>query len=140
MYLRPAEPNNYEFISAHGIDARGKSIKVIRLPKYMHQDNTHNFSVAIVLVHDISKPPYSYNVSPYGNSFQAYGLDGDLPEVKDQVKKDFWNSFTILYEKEFGLDEISTIEEPFRPILDKLWKAIDDGLTCFDFNEHVDKA
>ncbi len=49
MFLRPAEPHNYEFISAHRINAHGKSIKVIRLPKYMHQDNTDNFSVAIVL-------------------------------------------------------------------------------------------
>ena len=63
MFLRPAEPNNYEFISAHG-----KSIEVIRLPKYSHQDNTHNFSVAIVLVHDMSKPPSSFNVCNVANS------------------------------------------------------------------------
>ena len=133
MFLRPVEPDNYEFISV----AHGKSIKVIRLPKYMHQDDTLNFSVAIVLVHDMSRPPSSFAVSVHANSFQAYGASDATQEERDQIKEDYWNSFTILYDKEFGLDEISTIEEPFRPILDKLWEAIKDGENYFDFNEHI---
>ena len=132
LFLRPAEPNNYEYISVHG-----QSIKVIRLPKYMHQDNTPNFSVAIVLVHDMSRPPSSFVVSIYANSFQAYGASDATQEERDQIKEEYLNSFTILYDKEFGLDEISTIEEPFRPILDKLWEAIKDGEKYFDFNEHI---
>ena len=130
MFLRPAEPHNYEFISAHGINAHGKSIKVIRLPKYMHQDNTDNFSVAIVLVHDMSRPPSSFGASIYANSLQTFD--------SDEVKDEYWNSFTILCEKEFGRDEITHVEEPFIQILEKLWDAIKKGDTCFDFNEHTD--
>lgn len=133
LFLRPAQPNNHEYISAHG-----QSIKVIRLPKYMHQDNTHRFSVAIVLVHDISKPPDSFDVSIYANSFQSFGSIEEVSQEEiEKRKKDFWNSFTILYEREFGKDEITHVEEPFIPILDKLWKAIKDGENYFDFNEHI---
>ncbi len=139
MFLRPAEPNNYEFISAHGIDAHGKSIKVIPLPKSMPQDNTPIFSVAIVLIHDMSRPPCSFHVSIHANSFQAYGAKDATQEERDQIKEEYWNSFTILCKKEFRRGEISNPEEPFRPILDKLWDAIKNGDTCFDFNEHVDK-
>lgn len=78
MFVRPAEPNNYKFISAHGISAHGKSIEVIRLPKYMHQDNSHKYSVAIVLVHDMSRPPSSFDVSILANSFHLLALKETL--------------------------------------------------------------
>ncbi len=135
MFLKPVDSvdSEYNIVSLHG-----GGIKVIRLPKYKHQDNTDKFSVAIVLVHNMSIPPYSYNVSPYGNSFLAYGKNTDDQEVKDQVKNDFCNSFTVLYEKEFGRDEIINVQVPFVPILDKLWDAIKNGSPYFDFNEHVD--
>lgn len=128
MFVRPVD-SKYKFISLHG-----KSIEVIRLPKFMPQDNTDNFSVAIVLVHDMSRPPSSFDVSIYANSFQTFGSE----EVREQVEEDYRNSFTILYEKEFGKDEISSVVQPFIPILDKLWDAIKNGDTCFDFNEHAD--
>lgn len=134
MFVRPASPSDYNLVSLHG-----KSIQAIRLPKYMHQDNTDNFSVAIVLVHDMSRPPDSFNVSISANSFQTFGPRDATSEERDQIKKEYWNSFTILYEKEFGKDEISYVEEPFRPILDKLWDAIKNEDTYFDFSEHVDQ-
>lgn len=133
MFVKPENPSDCKLVSLHG-----KSIEVIRLPKYMHQDNTDKYSVAIVLVHDISKPLYSYKVSPYGNSLLAYGSKDDTPEEKDRVKEDFRNSFTILLEREFGTDEIKSLDEPFIPILDKLWDAIKNGDKYFDFNEHAD--
>ena len=133
MFVRPASRSNYKLISLYG-----KSIEVIRLPKYMHQDNTDKFSVAIVLVHDMSRPPFSFHVSPYSNSFQAFGPENATQEERDKIKDEYWNSFTVLYEKEFGKNEISSIEEPFKPILDKLWDAIKNKDTYFDFNEHAD--
>lgn len=140
MFLRPAEPNDYKFISAHGIDAQGKSIEVIPLPKHKHQDFSDKFSVAIVLVHDLSRPPSSFVVSVHANSFQAFGSIEEVShEEIDRREREFRNSFTVLYEKEFRRGEITSVEQPFRPILDKLWKAIKDGDTCFDFNEHVDQ-
>ena len=133
MFVRPTSSSDYELISLHG-----KSIEVIRLPKYMHQDNTDRFSVAIVLVHDMSRPPSSFDVSPYGNSFLAFGPEDATQEERDKIKDEYWNSFTVLDEKEFGKDEIRFIEEPFTPILDKLWDAIKNKDTYFDFNEHAD--
>ena len=133
MFVRPASPSDYKLISLHG-----KSIEVIRLPKHMHQDNTDRFSVAIVLVHDMSRPPSSFHVSPYSNSFQAFGPENATQEERDKIKDEYRNSFTVLYEKEFGKDEISSIEEPFKPILDKLWDAIKNKDTYFDLNEHAD--
>ena len=59
-------------------------------------------------------------------------------EEKDKIKDEYWNSFTVLYEKEFGKDEISSIEEPLKPILDKLWDAIKNKDPYFDFNERAD--
>ena len=133
MFVRPASSSDHKLISLHG-----KSIEVIRLPKYMHQDNTDRFSVAIVLVHEMSIPPSSFHVSPYSNSFQAFGPKNATQEERDKIKDEYWNSFTVLYEKEFGKDEISSIEEPFKPILNKLWDAIKNKDPYFDFNEHAD--
>ena len=77
MFVRPASPSDDKLISLHG-----KSIEMIRLPKYRHQDNTDRFSVAIVLVHEMSRPPSSFHVSPNSNSFQAFG-----PENATQRRK-----------------------------------------------------
>ena len=133
MFVRPASPSQQKLISLHG-----KSIEIIRLPKSMPQDNTDRFSVAIVLVHEMSRPPSSFHVSHSSNSFQAFGPRNATQEEKDKIKDEYWKSFTVLYEKEFGKDEISSIEEPFKPILDKLWDAIKNKDLYFDFNEHAD--
>ena len=133
MFIKPASPSDYKVISLHG-----KAIEIIHLPKYKHQDNTDNFSVAMVLVHEMSRPPSSFHVSPYSNSFQAFGPKNATQEERDKIKDEYWNSFTVLYEKEFGKDEISSIEEPFKPILDKLWEAIKNKDPYFDFNEQAD--
>lgn len=129
MFVRPASPSDHKLISLHG-----KSIEMIRLPKYRHQDNTDIFSVAIVLVHEMSRPPSSFHVSPYSNSFQAFGPKNATQEERDKIKDEYWNSFTVLYEKEFEKDEISSIEA----ILDKLWDAIKNKDPYFDFNEYAD--
>lgn len=135
MFVKPdLSFSNLQLISLHG-----KSIEVIRLPKYMHQDNTDRFSVAIVLVHDMSRPPSSFHdVNLYSNSFQSFGPENATQEEKDKIKDEYWNSFTVLYSKEFGKDEISSIEEPFKPILNKLWDAMKNKAPYFDFNEYAD--
>ena len=65
MFVRLTGSNSHKIIGLHG-----KLIDIIRLPKYMHQDNTKKFSVAMVVIHDLSKHPDSFDISLYSNSLQ----------------------------------------------------------------------
>ncbi|MDE0084456.1 MAG: hypothetical protein OXU23_01995 [Candidatus Poribacteria bacterium] len=96
------------------IDLQGKALEIIRLPdesaSEKHREQNRGFNVALVVIHDVSKPP-SY--------------------IKDKPDNEYWYSFTQLAEAE---TDITMLDIPLFPLMDEICDAIEKGRHLFTLN------
>ena len=110
MFIRLPKGQSNRVISLHG-----KALDIIRLPDGSTSKEHHSiggFNVALVVIHDISKPPpYSSDSNP---------------------SDEYWNSFTQLAE---AVTDDRMVDEPLHSLMNKICDAIANGVYLFDLNK-----
>ncbi len=110
MFIRLSKGESNLVISLHG-----KALDIIRLPDGSTSEEHRSiggFNVALVVIHDVSKPPPPY-------------FDGDPNDNK------YWNGFTKLAE---AVTDNRMVDEPLHPLLNKICDAIANGTHLFDLD------
>ena len=114
MFIRLKRGESNRIVSLHG-----KVLDIIRLPQVPSQQNTRIFTVALVLIHDISNPPCNI-------------IDiSEINTIKDhaEIPQSYWDSFTILARSE---SDNQIVDGALIPLLDEISEAIMYGSKLFD--------
>ena len=104
------------------ISLQGKSLDIIRLPQSPGQQNSSFFTVALVVIHDISKHPNTILDALDISKISTIKTYSEIPE-------EYWNSFTILAKSEANNQAVFS---GLLPLFDKICMSIKDGMYLFD--------
>ena len=109
MFIRLPRGRSNLVISLHG-----RALDIIRLPDDSASKGHRSiggFNVALVVIHDLSKPPSYYCENP---------------------NDEYWDSFTQLAEAE---TDNRMVDEPLHPLLTDICAAIIERVPLYDLND-----
>ncbi len=107
----------------------GKMLDIITLPKAQNQHNSDRYTIALIIVHDLSKHPDTLDVQKDINTF----------EEESKIPDEYWNSYTKLCGLEVNKrNSKSEVYEILESVLSEISQDIMSKSQLVNFDKYKD--